>query len=194
MDLKKLNLAEILAFSRVFTFPIVLIFIITGDRFLAAWLYILFFSTDFLDGFVAYFFNMESARRAKLDSLGDIFFLAVGIIGFYVFESAYFVSQISWIIIYTSFYVIELVVSLIKFGRPSNYHTYSAKASAFVFAVFLSVSMLWQPVDFLFWLTFFLGLVENIEETALNLILKKWRPNIKSVLAILKNHKPDNST
>lgn len=184
MNLKNLNLAESFALSRLITFPIMIAIIFFADRMIVAWMYLIFFSTDVLDGFFAHFFGMETKRRSKLDSTGDVLFLLAGLVGFYVLETSYFQQKIVWLGILAFFYLFQLSVSMIKFGRPSSFHTYSAKLAAFFQFLFLAWTFFFSPSDFLFYTAFILGVLESIDELLVALHIKKWETNMKGIFFI----------
>jgi phosphatidylglycerophosphate synthase len=72
--LKNLTLAEWLAFFRIITFPIMVALVFILDKNIYAWVYLILFSTDVWDGFVAYVMKNDSDRREFLDTWGDNLF------------------------------------------------------------------------------------------------------------------------
>jgi CDP-diacylglycerol--glycerol-3-phosphate 3-phosphatidyltransferase len=184
MNLRNLNLAEGFALSRLVTFPLMIALIFFASRPVIAWSYLLFFSTDVLDGFFAHFFGMESQRRSKLDSTGDVLYFFAGLIGFYVLERDYFHQQIIWLSILAFFYLLQFGISMVKFGRPSSFHTYSAKLAAFFHFLFLTWMFFFSPSDFLFFVAFVWGIIESIDETLVALHVKSWNTNLKGIYFI----------
>lgn len=181
MNLKNLNAAESFALSRVISFPLVLLFIFLGERTFCAWFYAVMFSTDFIDGFFAFFFGQESARRARLDTLGDILFLLAGMIGFYVFETGFFIEHITSISIVLGLYFFQFVLALIKWKQPSSFHTYTAKVAAFAQVVFLASTMLFTATEGLFYFAFALSILDATEDIILTFIMPNWKANIKGL-------------
>lgn len=182
MNLKKLNAAESFALSRVISFPLVLLFIFLGERTFCAWFYTVMFSTDFIDGFFALFFGQESARRARLDTLGDILFLLAGMLGFYIFETAFFLDHITPISIVLGLYFSQFVLALIKWRQPSSFHTYSAKLAALVQVVFLASTLLFTATKGLFYFAVALSIIDATEDIILTFVMPKWKANIKGLL------------
>lgn len=186
MGTKKVNIADIFALIRIITFPIVLFFILKENRSVSAWLFVIFFSTDALDGFFAMTMNLESSRRALFDTMGDILFLVVGFIGFFVFEEEFFQSHIYWVFAVIMLYVIELTASLVKFHKPSFFHTYSAKAAAFLQVAFLVCMFFFEPLPWLFYLAVAVSLLDALEDLILVFILRNYKTNIKGIYWVLK--------
>ena len=191
MKLKKLNIAEFFSLVRVITFPLLLYFTFVDERYVVAWLFIILFSTDFIDGFFAKFFKMESDRRAKLDSLGDVLFFISGIIGFYQFENQYFIDNFIFIAISGGLYLSVFIISLIKFGKPVNFHTYTAKITAVFLVVFLAYVLFFGGNDFLFFLAFTFSVIETIEEIIIIQYIDDWNANIPGLWFVIKNKNMD---
>ena len=181
MNLKNLNTAEWFAFSRFLTFPIVLLFVFLNQRIIASWLFLLFFSTDIIDGVVARLFHQEGKRRAKLDSWGDILFLITGMVGLMWFELEFFVKNFAWVLFPVSTYLLEMVFTLIKFKKLSNYHTYLAKITAFVQVVFIVHALFFGISNFLFILAVFFSTLDPLEDIYITYRLKRWKANINGI-------------
>lgn len=181
MNLKKLNIAEMFAMWRVVSFPIILGLIFLDARNLTAWLYMIFFSTDILDGAFAKLFNMESERRARLDTLGDVLYLLTGAIGYYVFETVHFRENLLLIAMVFGAYLLQLVLSMHKWGTPSTYHTWLAKITAFVQVVFLLSTLFFGPYWLLFYLSIGFSLLDALEDIAITLLLRKRISHIRGL-------------
>lgn len=181
MNFRKLNIAEAFSFIRIVSFPVVLLFIFLNQRDITAWLYIILFSTDFIDGVFAHFFGKESSRRMKMDSYGDIFFLIVGVIGLYVFEKEFFVEYLSLILLVIGGFTLQLLISLLKFNQPTNFHTILARIATIFQVLFLTWMFFSAPVPLLFYLTVIFSLLEVVEEILITFILKEPKDNIYGI-------------
>ena len=189
MNLKNFNTAESITLVRIFGFPLILLLIYLNERNLTAWSYIILFSTDFIDGFFAFFYNQESERRAKLDTLGDILLLFSGLLGFFVFEKEFFLRYVVPISIVLGLYFLQLILALIKWKQPSSFHTYSAKLAAIAQVIFLSLTLIFEASTGLFYLAVTLSVLDVTEDIILTLILPKWQANIKGLLWYQKDKK-----
>lgn len=179
MNFKKINIAEFFALIRVFTFPVVLFFIFRDNRMTSAILFLLLFSTDALDGFFAKILNQETDRRQKLDTNGDILFLFTGLAGFYIFENEFFEKHLPWIVTVLSMYALQFVISMIKFGKRSYFHTYSAKLAAFFQVLFLTYMLFFTPVEWLFYAATIISCIDAVEDIIIVLKVDKLKMNIK---------------
>jgi len=181
MNLKNLNTAEWFSLSRIITFPVVILLVLLELRQATAWFYVVMFSTDFIDGFFAFFYNMEGKRRALLDSVGDILYLLAGLFGFYMFENEFFVQHIGWIVFVALLYVTQLAVSLFKYGKPSFFHTYLAKIATGFQVVFIGYMFFFEASALIFYLAVFFSFLEVVEEVIMVFNIKKWRANVKGI-------------
>lgn len=188
MNLSKLNTAECFAAVRVISFPLVLLFIFMEERHIAAWLYIILFSTDFIDGFFAFFYGQESDRRAKLDSLGDVLFLFTGIIGFYLFDPAFFYDHLISIGLVLGLYALQFLIALIKWGQPSSFHTYTAKFATIIQVIFLSGTLMFEASPVVFYCAVFFSIIDIIEDIIITLLLTKWQANVKGLYWLRKQN------
>lgn len=188
MNLSKLNTAESFAAVRIVSFPLVLLFIFLQERHIAAWLYIILFSTDFIDGFFAFFYGQESARRAKLDSLGDVLFLSTGIIGFYLFETAFFHDHLISIGIVLGLYALQFLIALIKWGKPSSFHTYTAKFAAIIQVIFLAGTLMFEASPVIFYCAVFFSIIDITEDIIITFLLTNWQANVKGLYWLRKQN------
>lgn len=190
MKLNNLNTAEIFAAVRIVSFPLVLLFIFLQERHIAAWLYIVLFSTDFIDGFFAFFYDQESDRRAKLDSLGDVLFLFTGLIGFYIFETAFFHDYLFPVCLVLGLYAFQLLIALIKWGRPSSFHTYTAKFAAIIQVIFIAGTLMFEASPVVFYCAVFFSLIDITEDIIITFLLPNWQANVKGLFWLKKKNDP----
>lgn len=189
MNFKALNIAEWFSFSRIITFPIVILLVLLDERQITAWFYIIMFSTDFLDGFFAYFFNMEGKRRAQLDTMGDILYIIAGIFAFFIFEPDFFMNHRYWILSVAFLYLVQLTISLIKYGKPSLFHTYLAKTATTCQVVFIAHMLFFKPSETIFYIAIVFSILEVIEEVFMLFYIKEWKENVKGIWAMDKKNK-----
>lgn len=181
MNFKNLNTAESITLIRIAGFPLILLFTYFNNRPLTAWLFIILFSSDFIDGFFAFFFDQESPRRAILDTWGDILLLSSGVLAFYHFEKEFFLSHLLPIGIVLGLYLILLFLGIIKWGKASSFHTFTAKLAAIAQVFFLGLTLLFEASTWLFYFAVTLSILDALEDIILVFLLPRWQANIKSV-------------
>lgn len=177
--LKKLTLPEWLAFFRIITFPIVLGLVFWLDKNVFFWVYMILFSTDVWDGLVAKIMKNDSSRREMLDTWGDNLYMFAGTVAFYHYETEFFQDHIILILFVYGIYILELVMSIIKFGKPSNFHNYLAKAAAASQFLFIAHLLYFDPNFLLLLIGFFFSFLDVLDEIIILLKLDKWQTHVK---------------
>lgn len=180
LTFKNFNIADWFSFYRIFAAPFLIIIIWLGNRDLFSWLLLLSYSTDMIDGFLARKLNITSARGSQLDSMGDQITLLVGFLGLLRFEYSFIQENYQWILIPFVLYCFQMFIAFIKYKKATAFHTYLAKLSAIIQAVFILWMMFFGPVHWLFYLMIFIGIIETIEEILLIFLYPKWVDGVKS--------------
>ena len=179
LTFKNFNVADWFSFYRIFAAPFLVVCVWLGYRDLFSWLLLLSYSTDAIDGFIARKLGITSARGSQLDSMGDQLTLLVGFIGLLNFEYEFIREHYLWIIIPFGLYFIQMLIAFAKYGKATAFHTYLAKISAVVQAVFILWFLFFGPVYWLFYLMIALAVIETIEEIILIMIYPKWVAGVK---------------
>lgn len=188
-DVARYNIAEWIPFLRLLSVPFITTFILLDWRVFAGMTYLVSFSSDALDGFVARNFGMESDRRGRLDSIADEFLLAAGVLAFYRFEHAFFMEHRALIVPVLGVYVFQLVFSLIRYGTFSSFHTISARAAAVIQVIFLTVMFFFGVFPWLFYVMMTLSAIELIEENILIAMFPKWKAHVNGIYWVLRDRK-----
>lgn len=179
LSFKNFNIADWLSFYRIFAAPFLLLIIWSGNRELFSWLLVLSYSTDMIDGFLARKLNITSPRGSQLDSIGDQCTLLVGFIGLLIFENDFIRTNYQWILIPLLLYFFQMLIAFRKYGKATAFHTYLAKLSAVVQALFILWLLFFGPVYWLFYSMIVIGVIETIEEILLIYLYPKWVAGVK---------------
>lgn len=183
--LKNFTLPEWLAFFRVITFPVMIALVFFVEKDVYGWIYLICFSTDVLDGVFAFVFKNDSARRAVLDTWGDNGYMIAGLIGVYYFETTFIESYLYVIVAVVGLYILELIMSLIKFGRSSHFHNYLAKVAAFCQFAFFIFAFFFKANAFLFSLAAFFSVLDVIDQIIILSKVKKWRTKVNGFWQVI---------
>ena len=189
LTFKNFNIADWFSFYRIFAAPFLLVLIWLDFRLLFAWLLLISYTTDALDGHLARKLKITSARGSQLDSFGDQITLIVGLIGLFYFKSEFIKSNLILIIIVFIPYIIQMIIAYAKYGKATAFHTYLAKLSAIIQSVFIIWSLFFDPVYFLFYLMIAIGLLETFEEIILISWYDKWVSDVKGIYWVYKDKK-----
>jgi len=184
------NVVNGITLYRLFSAPLLVYFIIDKQNTLFAWLLGVSFLTDAADGFLARKFNVTSVFGARIDSIADDLTLVAAIIGVIFFKPEFLKQEISLFTLPVVLFLFQLILAVVKYGKPSGFHTYGAKFAALLQGVFLILLFfLPRPVYLIFYLMVFITSAELIEEIIITLKLPRWEANVKGLYWVLKRKK-----
>ncbi|MDX1333534.1 MAG: CDP-alcohol phosphatidyltransferase family protein [Robiginitalea sp.] len=178
---REFNIADWFSFYRILAIPLLMAFLLIGDRDLFTWFLLVSYSTDAIDGFLARHFKLSSARGAQLDSLGDQLTLIAGLLGLWTFERVFILENLVLISIAFLPYILQMIIAFIKYGKATAFHTYLAKTSAILQAVFILWTLFFGPVYWLFYVMIAVGILETIEEITLIFMYDQWVKDVKGI-------------
>ena len=187
LTFRNFNVADWFSFYRIAAAPVLIAISLLGHRDLFTWMLLLSYSTDAIDGFLARRLQITSPRGSQLDSLGDQLTLVVGFIGLILFEKDFILDNLVVILIPLTLYFLQMLIAFRKYGKATAFHTYLAKTSAIVQAVFILWLLFFGPVYWLFYLMIGLGIIETIEEIILIFMYPKWVAGVKSIFPAQKD-------
>ncbi|AKD05336.1 hypothetical protein PKOR_22620 [Pontibacter korlensis] len=185
----KLNVADWLSVSRIILIPFLLVFIAMEKNSVVGWLVLLGFLTDALDGFLARKLNKTSKRGTKLDSIGDMLLIASALLGLFWLYTDFVVEHAWPALTAIGLFLLQFILSRIRYGKSSSFHTYMAKITAVALALMLVSSFFFGIVPWLYYLAFIAAIVEAVEEIMLVFVLEKQRENVKGLYWVLKEGK-----
>lgn len=180
------NAPNALSLYRIAAAPVILYGIFSGHRMLFAWLIIINFGTDALDGFIARHWKLETSIGVKFDSIGDLTTDFLTLFGLVVFEQPFVQSHILPISLLFGFYLVSQVLSLLRFHRLVSLHLYSSKLTNILLAVFFTAYFLVAYVPALFYAMIVVGILGAIEEIAVLCFLREHRENVRGLYWVLK--------
>jgi phosphatidylglycerophosphate synthase len=187
---KNLSIPDWLSLYRILAAPVLVLVILYGRRDIFAALLLMSFLTDVLDGYIARRLKITSEQGAKLDSMGDLVTVVIGVVAFCSFETGFVLQHLQLIGFAVGAYLICLCLSLYKYGKPSSFHTWLSKTTAVVQGLFLLASFTWSPNELLLLITVVLSVLASLEEIVLILLLPTWKTNVKGLYWVLgKNTK-----
>jgi len=187
LTFRNFNVADWFSFYRIAAAPVLIAISLLGHRELFTWMLLLSYSTDAIDGFLARKLKIASPRGSQLDSLGDQLTLVVGFIGLILFEKDFIRANLVVILIPLTLYFLQMLIAFRKYGKATAFHTYLAKTSAIVQAVFILWLLFFGPVYWLFYLMIGLGIIETIEEIILIFMYPNWVAGVKSIFYAQKD-------
>jgi CDP-diacylglycerol--glycerol-3-phosphate 3-phosphatidyltransferase len=159
-----------------------LYFIIAGNIDIFRWLLAFSFFTDAIDGFLARKYKVSTVMGSRIDSIADDLTILIAIIGIFVFRPGFVQHELIWIISLLSLYALQTIMSFIRYGRISSFHTYLAKLAAILQGTFLILLFFLDdwPLT-LFHVAAIVTILDLFEEIILVIILPKWESDVKGL-------------
>jgi len=184
-----LNIPNILSLYRLFSFPFVMIFIFTGQQNLFVFFIVFNLVTDFLDGWIARRFNLITEIGSTIDSLADTgtYILVLG--GIIAYKWADFQPYLISVSIFFGLFILCEIFPLVKFRKFYSYHTYSAKAGAYLKGLFFIVLFTLGFYSWFYWLIIITGIIHFTESLIITFLLKESKSDVKGLYWILKDSK-----
>jgi CDP-diacylglycerol--glycerol-3-phosphate 3-phosphatidyltransferase len=147
--------------------------------------------SDIVDGMIARRFGLCSDFGSLLDSIADVSTLCVAIYGITVFHPA--VLHAHWIasLAMIGSWGMGCVLALLRYGRLSSFHTYTAKIAAYLLGIFIGVLFLSGFQPWLFYLAVVVSDVGNIEEMLLLWLLPEWRADVRGLWWVLRKRRQE---
>ncbi len=175
---------------RIVAAPFLFLLIYYRELEIFRWLLGFSFFTDAIDGYLARKYKVVSRFGARLDSIGDDLTVLAGLVGLFVFKPDLIQSEIPLLLTLLGVFLLQNTLALVKFRKPTSFHTYLAKLAAVLQGSFMILSFfIPQPLSGLFYLAAGITLLELIEETILVLLLPAWEVNVKGIYWVLKRKK-----
>lgn len=139
------------------------------------------FLSDFFDGVVARRAGVDSAALRRYDSATDtVFYLGAAFAAWRLHPDA-LRAHFTGIVIVLATQVLDHVVEIAKFGREAAYHAWTAKLWGVMLAVAL-FTLFATGSDALLGVAILCGLVSNLENLAITLVLRSWRHDVPSIV------------
>jgi cardiolipin synthase (CMP-forming) len=180
------TIPNMLSLYRILIFPFILWLILSGNEKLFALFITISLVSDFLDGFIARTFKMQTNIGVRLDSWADLgtYILAFLAIGLFKWPE---IKPYSYMLyLFAGIMALSYVVVFIKFRGLIGLHTYLFKLTGYLQGAFIISLFLWGFYVALYYVCLIWGILACVEEIIILLILKKPRSNVKGLYWVLK--------
>jgi phosphatidylglycerophosphate synthase len=184
---RRVQWVNLVTLFRIVAFPVLLVLIFTDRIHIFAGLLILSFLTDAADGYLARKFDATSVLGARLDSIGDDLTILAAVVGLWVVKSDFILSEIIAFAIPFGFFLAQMILAFVRYGKMTSFHTYGAKAAAIFQGFFLCSMFLFDPPVYpVFYATAILTTLELIEEIIIVILLKEWKADVRGLYWVLR--------
>jgi CDP-diacylglycerol--glycerol-3-phosphate 3-phosphatidyltransferase len=151
------------------------------------WLLLAALLSDILDGLIARGFNLGSPLGAFLDSVADALLMVVAVYGVWVFHRDFVTTHGAWVLLVLGLWLLEMLISLLRYGRISSFHTYAVRAGAYALGVFVMALFLWGFNPWLFGAAVVINVLAYLEELAILWLLPAWTANVRGLYWLLRD-------
>jgi phosphatidylglycerophosphate synthase len=142
------------------------------------WLMVLGFLSDIFDGIIARKLNISTKRLRIADSQVDLFFWICTGGSCYILWPTVVLSKIWLIALLLIMEGLCMLIGFIKFRRLNSTHAYTAKFWGIVLFLTLTNLLLYGKTGNLFTFCIVLGVVADLENIVITLILKQWTHDV----------------
>ena len=176
-----MKIANIISAFRIVSAPVMWVLIYRGDQQVFTWLLTAAFFSDSIDGIIARKLHQVSKTGSILDSYGDSLTIISGLIGLITFHFELVHHYYPILIVVICLHLVQLILSLWRYGKPSSFHSWSAKTAALAVGIFILVTLHFEFVKWYFYITLFLLILDAVEESILVFILPEWKTDVKGI-------------
>jgi phosphatidylglycerophosphate synthase len=182
----RMKIPNLISLSRVLAAPLMWLLIYWDYETAFRWVLTAAFFTDMIDGVIARKLKQVTRLGSILDSYGDSLTILSGIAGMIKFRSDLFEDYSIVLILVLSLHVFQLLLSLWRYGKPSAFHTWSAKAGALAIGLFILITLHFHFIPWLFWITVVILVLDAVEESILVFLVPEWKNDIKGIWWVIK--------
>ena len=182
------NLPNALCGARLAGTPFMLYFAYEGWRTEFLVLFVSLLLTDWLDGKLAIMLDQRTPFGARLDSVADAVLLGGLIVSVWLLAPEAVRSEWIGIISVLASFTISILFSVVKFGRPPSYHTWSAKIAWWLVAIG-ALLIFWDGSLWTIRIALFGVVLSNVEAMLITLALTEWRADVRSVFLVVSKHR-----
>ena len=182
-----MNIPNFISGFRIAAAPVMLLLIYFDYEIAFTWLLTVAFFTDLIDGIIARKLKQVTKLGSMLDSYGDSLTIISGVAGLIYFRGNFLENYQLVLYSVIALHVLQLLLSLYRYGRPSSFHTWSAKLGALAVGLFILATMHFDFYPWLFWLTVAILVIDALEESILVLMIPKWTNDVKGIFWFLRD-------
>ena len=146
-----------------------------------AWVLVPALLSDIFDGLIARLYHLESRLGAILDSVADELLMIVSAYGMWVFHRYVFEQHALLVWLALGLWLVEALISLLRYRRLSSFHTYASKVAANALGLFVIVLFVFGFQQWLFYVAVWMAILATLEELVLLAVLPEWRTNVRGL-------------
>jgi len=181
------TIPNILSLYRILVFPFILWLILSKNEKLFTVFIAISLISDFLDGFIARRFHMQTKIGARLDSWADLGTYILAFLAIYLFKWEEIRPYSSVLLLFALIMLLSYIVVFVKFRGLIGLHTYLFKLTGYLQGAFIISLFVWGFHLLPYYICLVWGILACLEEILIILLLKEPRSNVKGLYWVLKN-------
>lgn len=181
------TIPNVLSLYRIVIFPFIFWLIISARQDLFAIFFSISLVTDFLDGFIARRFRMQTQIGVKLDSWADLGTYILAFIAIGLFKWQEIKPHALMLYVFAGIMALSYLIVFVKFKGLIGLHTYMFKITGYLQGAFLIILFVWGFYLLPYYVCLAWGTLACVEEIIIILMLKEARVNVKGLYWLLQN-------
>jgi len=180
------QLPNAISVARLFATPVLVWAAATEQRGVFRWLLLACILSDILDGWIARAFDLKSKLGAMLDSSADLALVLAAYVSLWLLERELVRTHAAILGCAAGLYVGEIGVALLRYGKPSSFHTLLVRCAAYAQGIFFVTLFFWGYSPVVFTGAVALAILASLEELALLWLLPEWRADVGGLWRVLR--------
>ena len=180
------QLPNALSATRIAACPVLVVLATLELETAFTWLLVSALLSDIADGMIARALHLQSRLGALLDSVGDALLLLTSIYGIWALHPGVLQQHRVAGGLVIGAWLLEMVVSLVRYRRLSSFHTYLSKVAGYTLGIFIGVLFVSGLQPWLLYLAVGTTVAGTVEELVLLRMLPHWRTDVRGVYWVLR--------
>ncbi|MGZ3924866.1 MAG: CDP-alcohol phosphatidyltransferase family protein [Flavisolibacter sp.] len=182
------TIPNVLSLYRIIIFPFILWLILSARQDMFAIFFSISLVTDFLDGFIARRFRMQTQIGVKLDSWADLGTYILAFIAIGLFKWQEIKPHALILYVFAGVMALSYLIVFVKFKGLIGLHTYMFKITGYLQGAFLISLFVWGFYLLPYYVCLAWGTLACVEEIIIILMLKEAKVNVKGLYWLLQNN------
>jgi CDP-diacylglycerol--glycerol-3-phosphate 3-phosphatidyltransferase len=183
------QLPNAISIARLLATPVLVWAAATEQRGVFRWLLLACILSDILDGWIARTFELKSQLGALLDSSADLALVLAAYTSLWLLERELVRAHAMILLCAAGLYVGEIGAALLRYGKPSSFHTLLVRIAAYAQGIFFVTLFFWGYSPVVFGGAVALAILASLEELTLVWLLPEWRSDVGGLWRVLRTRR-----
>ncbi len=180
------QIPNLLSIARITATPILTWCAIVGAERAFTWVLVPALLTDMADGAIARRYGLTSKLGALLDSVADLLLFFVTCFGVWKFFPQLVKAHALILGLLVGIWATELGIAMLRYRRPSSFHTYASKLAAYLLAISVVVLFVWNRPTPLIPVAVVMSIAANLEELLILWRLPTWQSDVRGIYWVMR--------